>query len=246
MQIDFSGGACYYSNIIRNGKQGKIKMAEYGRKIGRAAAPLLIYLGISYGVLIMMGISGAYPQTSGLAGIDAALATTLTAVFSFPVLWWMWRRDQQQYLYDQGKQRGKCWIFPAAFFSGMLASCAGSFLMQISGITEFFSNRVQEELFSGDILVQILGLGIAVPVVEELLYRGLVYHRLLEFLPKKGALAVAILLFALSHGNMIQIIYALPMACLLHWFYEKAGFLKVPILFHMGANLISVVLQFYL
>ena len=54
-------------------------MAEYGRKIGRAAAPLLIYLGISYGVLIMMGISGAYPQTSGLAGIDAALATTLTA-----------------------------------------------------------------------------------------------------------------------------------------------------------------------
>lgn len=221
-------------------------MAEYGRKIGRAAAPLLIYLGISYGVLIMMGISGAYPQTSGLAGIDAALATTLTAVFSFPVLWWMWRRDQQQYLYDQGKQRGKCWIFPAAFFSGLLASCAGSFLMQISGITEFFSNRVQEELFSGDILVQILGLGIAVPVAEELLYRGLVYHRLLEFLPKKGALAVAILLFALSHGNMIQFIYALPMACLLHWFYEKAGFLKVPILFHMGANLISVVLQFYL
>lgn len=221
-------------------------MAEYGEKIGRAAAPLLIYLGISYGVLITMDITGASHQTSGLTGSDAALATTLTAVFSFSVLWWMWRRDQKQYLYEQGKQRGKYWLFPAAFFGGMLASCAGSFLMQISGITKFFSNQVQEELFSGHIVVQILGLGIAVPVVEELLYRGLVYHRLLEFLPKKGALTVVILLFALSHGNMIQIVYALPMACLLHWFYKQAGSLAAPVLFHMGANLISVVLQFYL
>lgn len=217
-------------------------MDEMIRKTGRILTPLLIHLGISLGTALLLS---AVLRTMGnpKAAEDAALQTSFGALCSIPALIWIWRKDREQ---CPSAAAGKCsgrWIYAAAFLCGVLASLLGGLLMERSGIKTCFSNQVQEELFAGNAAVQLVGLGVIVPVAEELLYRGVVYERLREGLPQIPAVVIAASLFAFCHGNVIQMIYALPMALLLHLFYELSGSLLAPIVFHMGANLISICLE---
>lgn len=215
-------------------------MSETGRKLGRILLPLLLHLGISYAVVFISGFVCEVTGKGAAKDLDAALMTAISAAVTLPVLGWLWKNDRSRHLSAVERKKRSVWFYGMAFLCGALASCMGSFLMKNIGITEQFSNQVQEELFASGMIVQVLGLGVIVPVMEELLYRGLFYQRLRETLPRRYAVCTAALIFALSHGNMIQIIYAFPMALLLHWFYEACGSLAAPVLFHMGANLISI------
>lgn len=222
-------------------------MTEYGNKIGRVIFPLLLHTAISIAAAFVigalrggMGLAGS--EDSLLSGRDAALVTVATAAVSIPVFGKMWKRDRLLHPL-QNKKKPAWWVFVIAFLGGIAASCLGSLLLNAAGVKQYFSNRVQEELFSAEFLLQAVGLGGIVPVLEELLYRGVIYQRLREFLAIKPAAVVAALIFALAHGNMIQFLYALPMALILQILWEKSGSLIPPILFHMGANLISIIVN---
>ena len=205
--------------------------------------PLLVHLGISFAAVFIAGFLCELWGHGNAMEMDAALATTLGAVCSIPVLWKMWKEDRRKNPAFPAQKARTWWFYAGAFLGGILASCAGSFFMERSGIKNYLSNQAQEELFASGFMIQVLGLGIAVPVAEELVYRGLLYQRLREFMSGKYAAGTAALIFALSHGNMIQFLYALPMALILHWLYGKCGSLAAPMLFHMGANLISVAVE---
>lgn len=219
-------------------------MAEYGNKIGRVLFPLLLHTAISIAVAFLIGGIRSWWGGTGageavLDGTDATLITVATAAVCIPVFWKIWKRDRARFPI-QKKEKAALWLYAAALLGGILASCFFSLLMDAAGVEQYFSNQVQEELFLAGFLLQVVGLGGIVPVLEELLYRGIMYQRLREFLDVKPAVAAATLIFALAHGNMIQFLYALPMAVILHLLWEKSGSLVPPILFHMGANLISV------
>lgn len=223
-------------------------MNEYIKRIGRVSAPILVHLGISFLVVYAGTVICMWQRWDGP---DAALMTVLSAAFSAPFLWKMWKRDRLL-LSAAAEQKGKpVWFYVLAFGSGVLASCLGSLLMQVSGAADFFSNAVQEELFAGNIWVQLLGMGFVTPSVEELIFRGLFYQRLRESLPRGYAAAITALIFALWHQNPLQMLYAFPMGLLLQFFYckenpaDRCGSLKAPILFHMGANLISIAVEYF-
>lgn len=221
-------------------------MTNYGRNIWRVLWPLLLHTAISFAAAMMIGsIKGVY-GVSGMSGsslerTDATLVTVLTAVVSFPVFLSMWKKDRECFPFPGETKKQPFWFYFLAFLGGIAASCISSILMESIGLKNMFSNQVQEELFAAGSLLQIVGLGFVIPVLEELLYRGVMYHRLREFLDVKPAVVTAALIFALAHGNVIQFLYALPMALILHWLQEKDGKLLAPIAFHMGANLISVI-----
>lgn len=174
---------------------------------------------------------------------NVTLVTTITALVSLPIFWKMWKQDREKFPLQERVSQMPIWFYSAAFMGGMAASCASTLIMKTAHIEAYFSNQVQEELLSAGLGLQILGLGVIIPILEELLYRGVMYQRLREFLPLKPAVVTGALLFGLSHGNMIQFLYALPMALILHWLWEKSGTLTASVLFHMGANLISVIIN---
>lgn len=223
----------------------------YGNKILRVLMPLLFHTMISVAAAFGVGwlenvlalVAGQASTTVTLNRGDATIVTVLAAVLSLPLFWKMWKRDRECFPLRTEKKQVPGWFYITAFLGGIAASCVSSFIMDVVGIEKFFSNQVQEELFSAGFILQVAGLGLIVPVLEELLYRGVMYQRLREFLDVKPAIVTAALIFALAHGNMIQFLYALPMALILHWFYEKSGTLLAPVLFHMGANLISVLVN---
>ena len=130
----------------------------------------------------------------------------------------------------------------ACFVSGGILDRVWSQVLLWLRVQDYFSNQTQEQLLASQLAVQIIGLGILVPVAEELIFRGLLYARIRRTLPVWASVLTASVIFALYHGNMIQILFAFPMAIILTLLYEKGKWISYPILFHMGVNLTTVVL----
>lgn len=91
------------------------------------------------------------------------------------------------------------------------------------------------------IIVQIISSGIIGPIIEELLFRGIIYNKLKEFNSTKKAMIISTIIFSIVHFNIIDIIYTAFIGYILVYIYEKYHTLKYPILFHITAN-ISVIL----
>ena len=90
-------------------------------------------------------------------------------------------------------------------------------------------------------IVELIGLGIIVPIAEELMFRGLIYRRIRCMIGPRQAIVVSGLVFGMYHGNLVQGLYGFLVGCIMAWLYEKYGSLKAPILFHVCANLVSVI-----
>lgn len=101
-------------------------------------------------------------------------------------------------------------------------------------------------LFSGSLWQQFLLMGVAAPLSEELLFRGILFERLRVALPFFWAALGSAAFFGLVHGNWAQGIYAALMGLVLAWLYEKKKRLREPVLFHSAANLTSLLMQLVL
>lgn len=216
--------------------------------------PVALHMILSdFSVIILTAATGQTP--------DSALCTTLTAILVIPPVLWMYQgdgkpaanrlksvaeQDTKKELDD--KENGgstltwRIFMGIACFVSGGILDRVWSQVLLWLRVQDYFSNQTQEQLLASQLAVQIIGLGILVPVAEELIFRGLLYARLRRMLPVWASVLTASVIFALYHGNMIQILFAFPMAIILTLLYEKGKWISYPILFHMGVNLTTVVL----
>ena len=125
-------------------------------------------------------------QLTGILGIgDGAFQTMLAAVITMPLFFWFYRKDQNLWRKEKRKITWIQWIIVIAVAAGLniLFSALMSFLVSDYGIT----SESQDALLSSRMLFQILGMGIAVPVTEELIFRGLVYRKLERYVSVKKA-----------------------------------------------------------
>ncbi|MDO4344773.1 MAG: CPBP family intramembrane metalloprotease [Eubacteriales bacterium] len=223
-------------------------------KIGKVVGPVLIhYLAMMIVIIIM--------DTVGLH-VDAAFLTTLTAVLVLPLFLWMYRKDAKRKeafagetvktLPDgfpgeqekQGRRPVKQKMKPADYVSvaalGVGCNVVLSFLMNILMVFLKLSNETQEALFGSSLVFLVAGVGIIVPVMEEVLFRGLVYKRLREYTDSVWTAVLAAAIFALYHGNAVQALFAFPMGLVLIAVYRKWDTLRAPAVFHMAVNLSSI------
>ena len=59
-------------------------------------------------------------------------------------------------------------------------------------------------IFSGNIIVIIIAVGIIVPIVEELCFRGIVFNRLKRDLALWPAVVIQAVIFGVAHLNIVQ------------------------------------------
>ena len=180
-------------------------------------------------------------QLTGILGIgDAAFQTMLAAVITMPLFFWLYRKDQNLWRKEKRKITWIQWsiVIVAAAGLNILFSALMSFLVLDYGIT----SESQDALLSSRMLFQILGMGIAVPVTEELIFRGLVYRKLERYVSVKKAVLLGAAIFAVYHGNLLQILFAFPMGIILNLLYHRFEDLRVPVLFHAVSNLMAVLL----
>lgn len=202
--------------------------------------PVLLHMILSDLSVIFMG-----------PGADATLTTTAAAVLTIPIAAWMYLRDRKRRSMKENEtERGQSGTNPYffgifCFLAGGILNLAWSHVLELLQIQQVFSNETQEALLASEMMLQIAGLGLLIPVAEELVFRGLVYNRMKEVFPVRLAILLSALLFAVYHGNPIQMIFAFPMALALTAVYEHGKLFLFPVLFHMGANLTAIFANYF-
>ena len=138
---------------------------------------------------------------------------------------------------------------PAIFFAfplllGVFAAATGNNLLSISGLYEKFGavyDELSNYIFTGGIVLEIIVAGILSPIAEEVVFRGLLYKRMRENMSVAPAIIISSLVFGMIHGNIIQAVYAGLLGALMAYSYERFKTILAPILFHIGANVFSVI-----
>lgn len=79
--------------------------------------------------------------------------------------------------------------------------------------------------------------GLLTPFTEELVYRGLVWHRLRRGFSPLPAALLSSALFGIAHGNIPQALYGFAMGMVFSLSYELTRRFEVPYLLHCTCNL---------
>lgn len=127
---------------------------------------------------------------------------------------------------------------------GTAACIAGNVLIimtDLAFVSESYQNT-SAVFYEPSFPVQVICLGVIIPVSEELVFRGILFKRCRELMGFLPAAAGISLLFGFTHGNLVQLIYAIGLGMLLAYVYEKYGSLKAAVLLHITANMTSLIL----
>lgn len=110
-------------------------------------------------------------------------------------------------------------------------------LLTITQSSEVYE-EVQNHQFSLPLSLGIIIYGVINPITEEIVHRGLIYNRLRRYFNLPIAMIFGPLLFGLSHGNMVQLLYGFIMGVFISFVYERYGAFLYPVIFHCVANII--------
>jgi membrane protease YdiL (CAAX protease family) len=86
---------------------------------------------------------------------------------------------------------------------------------------------------------------IAAPILEELIFRGIILNGLLKSYSPLKAIIISSLLFGLVHLNPWQFIGASILGSLSGWVYFKTNKLTLPIIIHMTNNFLGFLLNYF-
>ena len=231
----------------------------YVKMVGSWRPELLIkYLAFLLMCFGMSGVSLYWFQRAEAAGVGIDSSTSLllsNLIFlQFGMLGatWLLVRDHgltwDQVFGFQFVAPGKILFqaFKVASF-GFVVSCLLG--MVVHQIFELLGRESSEQAIV-ELFVQNQGLGqralicftalLMAPLVEELLFRGVLYTVLLQYLTRPLALILSSLLFGLVHFHEIGLLPLSALALLLALSYEKSRNLWVPIFAHTFFNLINL------
>lgn len=126
---------------------------------------------------------------------------------------------------------------------GITASFAFNILVELAALHSGKYDVVEEIQYSVPVWLGILLYGIISPMVEEMVFRGILYNRFKKFFGVLRAVVFSALLFGLFHGNLPQFLYGMAMGMLMAVCYEYTGCFAAPVLMHMSANIFIFVIS---
>ncbi|MEG1548040.1 MAG: CPBP family intramembrane glutamic endopeptidase [Clostridia bacterium] len=97
--------------------------------------------------------------------------------------------------------------------------------------------QLSSTLVAGSPIIAFVSTVIVAPVVEEVVFRGLVYTRLRSGMPFIVAMLLECAIFAVLHGTAIWIAYAFLLAILMTLVFEAYGSIWASIALHITFNL---------
>lgn len=207
-----------------------------------------IYLGIKEGIKAINepGLSASLPQIiESIIDDNAMLFNIIAAVICLFVFWMI-------ILNSKKTVKERLDLNPISFKNTwpvlILGVTTNIFISHFIGFLPIPEPLIQEyseatNLIGDEItLVQILSVVLAAPVLEEILYRGLIMKSLQRGMPVFIALIIQAVLFGLMHGQLIWVFYATFLGVLLAVIKLKYKSLYPCILMHLSFNAANYVL----
>ncbi len=236
-------------------------MGKAGKQIARAAGYGSVYLGGQLAGGIITGVfataktikefgKGVTPGSeefkaaymehfSSMSGIMVAIAAAITLIFL--AVFFLIRREKMSEAVNFRKVSAK-----AAGLSAIVG-------IALNIVTMAFLRSLPESILAGyaesssGLMNQKFGLAIlstviAAPIIEEIIFRGLIYDRLKKGIPTVVAIIISSLLFGLAHGQPVWICYTTVMGITLAIIYNRTNSIAATIASHLAYNFTSVLL----
>lgn len=92
------------------------------------------------------------------------------------------------------------------------------------------------------LLYNIIPIGIISPIIEEYIFRGVIFNKLKTFNSKKTSIIITTIIFSIMHFELSQIIYTLIVGYYLTYLYSETNNLKTSIISHMVINTSTLLL----
>ena len=246
-------------DAIKESDSGSNRPIHPVMQIWRVIYPILIHLGISMAVSIAFSmffiwkvisgtdISNSYDVVEKINSYtlyQLILTSVLSGVITFFLYWKDQQRRKAGFL---GQGEDFVWSPPVIWFSVIILAIAGSQMLndlilvfRLNEIFPYYSQMTDDTMTGQPVWLLFLTVGLLAPAAEELIFRGLVFRRMKDFMNPWAAIILSALLFGIYHGNMIQFLYASLMGILLAVIYHRTGTLWTSILAHVVANLWSL------
>lgn len=236
-------------------------MKKFAKNLWELCYPMLIYtmvgviISIGFAVVIMALMMITNPNATETELYNEILMysmpmTFIAAAITTPFFVLFKRRDDMKAKmagtfkkYEKVDWYKYIWIIPFAIFTMYAANIFVSILALF--MPEFMTKsymETEEAIYGSSLIMQILAGGIMGPIVEEYLFRGLVYNRALRFAKPTMAGVISAALFGIYHGNWIQAPYAFLLGLALAFVYDKYKNMAAPIILHVTANMIAVII----
>lgn len=234
------------------------------KEVWRLVYPVLIYFAVAFivqygsmmlimtaairnGTLVVTGDAAQYEnQLAALINSHSLQITAATNIVLMPIFALLLRSDNKKRKLARGfsYRTAQTKSLLLMGIMGMTAAVSVNVIVSLSGLA-YFSPKYQQVshmIYSGGLFMEIVSAVIAAPILEELLFRGMIYARLRDLCGAKWAIIISAAFFGIFHGNLVQFVYAFIIGLMLAYVYEKLKTVWAPIVFHVGANLISVLI----
>lgn len=239
-----------------------MKGTDLAKKIWGLIYPMLIYIGIQILLInVIQTVCAAYWYFNGFTSMEEIniliaqtlhgkelVLTMISSLITIPILIIFMKRDiedkKESHTFKRFELNNK-WLYlliiPFGFFNMEWANMFVSVLQMF--MPEFMIDsysRAQNAIYGSSVAIQFFAAGLMAPIVEELIFRGLIYNRLKEIVNIKWAAIFSAVLFGVFHGNWVQAPYAIIIGLVAVFIYEKYKSIIAPILLHMTVNITSV------
>jgi membrane protease YdiL (CAAX protease family) len=169
--------------------------------------PLLMYYAVIVIVMFLAQlVLGTDSKTYMLRQIIATLVTLPTVYVLFYKPDVLLVQEGRAALGQAGKGLGAVKIVLVAALLGISLNNILS-MSPLVGMSEAFA-QATEDFYAGAFVLELIGSAILTPILEEMVYRGIVYTRLKRHLGVIPAVVLSALVFGLMHFNIVQFIYA--------------------------------------
>lgn len=207
------------------------------RNIWDALYPVALYVVVSDCVYMLLTLAIGEDTISPMA------LQILTALLSSPSIvcpYFSDRRGQSRQSREMRKKKLLRLLLVCAAAVCLSVSLNNLILMTDLKEQSETYQKVNASFFSSTVWVELFGTSVVTPILEEMLYRGLVYNRLKRSGRTGMAIVISGLIFGLIHFNLVQFLYAGLIGIFLAVVYETEGTLLVPVLAHAAANAVAV------
>ena len=135
-------------------------------------------------------------------------------------------------------------LFGIIMFAGFVCLISGCFgkLYQIWGIQESELSLPMDNF--GWLVLNLIIYAVMPAIVEEMIFRGVVFQGLKEKFSALASILLSGLLFAIFHGSVTQLVYQFVLGSIMAFVLHRTNNLLYPILIHFFNNTCSIVMMY--
>jgi membrane protease YdiL (CAAX protease family) len=126
----------------------------------------------------------------------------------------------------------------ALYIFNFISMILNSFLGSLKG--ELISNPLEKAINSSSFFYTLVFVGIIAPVIEEIIFRGILLNKIRRY-GDKTALWISAFAFGFFHLNTSQIIYATALGLIFGYVALKTNGIQYSIILHMAINIMGSV-----